>query len=113
MDNPRKRAIRKAFPDRVKKGNQQPLVTARMLGGLWYRTDNGRLVNIELAQEIQHLEVDGKYQVIVAYNDYSEVVLTTMDNEKDAIAHVNAIGSALSDAFKRDPNPMHPSGDFV
>jgi predicted DCC family thiol-disulfide oxidoreductase YuxK len=83
------------------KGNQQAAITEvpdsadeqRNLS--WYEAQDGTLVNLDLAQQIQVYEVDDKFSIIAAYNDGSEVVLVTFDDEGKAWSELDAVKKAL------------------
>lgn len=85
----------------VKRGNQQPAVSTVAtieddLSNLsWYEAQDGALVNLDLAQQIQVYEIDDKFSITVAYNDGSESVLVTFDTEEKAWAELDAIKKTL------------------
>ena len=60
-------------------------VAAEGQGGIkWYQAEDGGLVNLDLAQQIQVYEIDGVVSIIASYNDGSENVLRSFGNDEDA-----------------------------
>jgi hypothetical protein len=75
-----------------RKGNQQAAQAAGLVGARWYRAQDGSLVNLELAQEIEVASSDGgSFQVVCSYNDGSEAVLVETGDERVAWAEMERI----------------------
>ncbi len=82
----------------ITRGNQQPAAASAPTDGIrWYRAMDGGLINLDLAQQIQVYDVDGKFQIIASYNDGSEVMLADFgDKEQDAWQELDRISGVVS-----------------
>jgi hypothetical protein len=97
-----------------RKGNQQAGQAAKVGGymvGLWFRTVENKLCNLDLAQTIEIMQIDDGWSVEAVYNDASSVLLAKYQTEEEAQQLIDQIEQGIDDARRLQFPPGQPTGE--